>query len=228
MRYALYYAPAAGSAVHAFGTAWLGRDADTGAALSGPAYGLKPERVRAATESPRRYGLHATLKAPFVPAPGCDLATLTAAGRSFARTCAPVTLPGLVLADIGGFLALVPREPSAALNELAERCVREFDRFRAATKPEEFARRAAGLSAHRRELLTNWGYPYVLDEWRFHITVTERLDAAERAAFARALHEPVASFANEPLAVDALTLVVEPAPGEPFRHAGRFAFGAAA
>ena len=36
-------------------------------------------------------------------------------------------------------------------------------------------RRKAGLSAAQEKMLLRWGYPYVLDEFRFHLTLTGRL-----------------------------------------------------
>jgi len=196
-RHAIYYAPPAGSALARLGAAWLGRDAESGAILPQPvAGGLALEALTAA---PRRYGLHGTLKPPMRLAQGCGPEDLAAALRSLAARLAPVDLGPLRLARIEGFLALVPDPQPAALEHLAAEVVAGLDHLRAPPDEGELARRrAAGLGPRQEALLARWGYPHVMEEFRFHVTLTERL--AEEAAgpvtraaaahFAEALAEP--------------------------------------
>lgn len=216
MRYALYFAPPPDHALHRLGSAWLGRDAATGAAVAQPATGLAAEHLAAITASPRRYGLHATLAPPFALAEGCDAAGLAAAVSALAGRLAPVELmPRLGL--IEGFCALLPVGPVPAVDALAQACVELADPFRARPGATELARRrAAGLTARQDALLQRWGYPYLLDEYRFHMTLSERLPEAGRPAVQAALQRHFAPLLGRPLALDTLSLFVEPAAGDPF------------
>lgn len=227
-RYALYYAPAPETALAAFGASWLGRDADTGAERPQPAVpGLSPEALHEITADPRRYGFHGTLKPPFVLAEGSSEDSLLAAVASFARARAPFTLPLLKLVSLDGFLALVPSAVAPALDRLARDCVIGFDDFRALPSAAEIARRRqAGLSLRQEGLLARWGYPYVLDAYRFHLTLTRRLRPEEAAILLPALEPLTAPLCGAAVAVDALTVFVEPAPGAPFTVAARFSFDA--
>ena len=75
---------------------------------------------------------------------------------------------------IGGFVAIVPATPSPGLDELAADCVTGFERFRLPMTAQERSRRlAAGLSQHQTANLERWGYPYVFEEFRFHMTLTD-------------------------------------------------------
>jgi hypothetical protein len=210
-RYAIYYAPEPGSPLHAFGGAWLeGHPAGDYALRTLLSGGITRERLREITAGPRGYGFHATLKPPFALASGRTFDELSAAFARFAEACIPFEVAGLHLADIGGFLALTMREPSEPFAQLAERAVRAFEPFRAAPSAEELARRRhAGLNARERELLDGWGYPYVLDAWRFHMTLTQRLDDDERAVVRDALEPLVARFARVPLRIDAVSMFTQ-------------------
>ncbi len=229
-RYAVYFAPEPDSDLYRFGSAWLGRDARNGATTKATdVNGITAERIGEITAAPRRYGFHATLKPPFALAAGHTADELQRALQAFARDCTPFDMPPLRLAEIDGFLALVPRSPSTELTALAERAVRACDTFRAPPSAAERERRAhAALDARERELLAAWGYPYVLDRWRFHMTLTERLDSLERERVKTALEPIFAQFCREPLHVDAIALFVQPGRDEPFHYRARFAFGRAA
>ena len=227
-RYALYYAPAPGSALGHFGARWLGRDAAADKAVPHPALaGFAAEDLLQIIGEPRRYGFHGTLKAPFALADGRSESELADRLAAFAAARQPFTTAPLVLAEIGGFLALVPREQSSALHELAAQCVHDFDDFRAPATATELARRRAGnLSQRQNLLLARWGYPYVMEEFRFHLTLTDKLPPERRKAVRAALAPLVASFPHEPFAVDGVTLFVEHTPGEPFTVVRRFPFAA--
>lgn len=178
-RYAIYHAAARGSALDRFGSELLGYDAWSGSDLSFPD-GVPPD-WRGLTEEPRKYGFHATLKAPMALAADRTEAELLDACADFAgtRRVTPVIAP--VIASIDGFIAVVPAEPSDDLQELASACVTTFDSFRAPLEAEERARRnPSRLTPRQRDYLDRWGYPYVMEEFRFHMTLTGRLDNARR------------------------------------------------
>lgn len=211
-RYAVYYTPEAGTELAAFGADWLGWDSAAGAARPHPEFdGVD---VAAVTGTPRKYGFHGTIKPPFRLADGC---TADALAEALARLCsnaAPVTLQGLKLSRLGRFLALVPAGDATPLAQLAARAVQELDPFRAPpTEAELTKRRGARLSPTQDANLVQWGYPYVLDQFRFHMTLTGRLDAADLTAVEAALATPMAALNLAPYQMTGLTLLGEDAQG---------------
>ena len=216
-RFALYYLPASGSPLARFATAWLGRGTAPGRLA-----GIDAAWQRRLTAAPALYGLHATLKPPFRLAPGRNRAGLERAVRTLAAALPAFPAPPLRLAGLGGFLALVPQRPSPALARLAAVCVAGLDGFRAPPLPEDVARHRVGLDARQEALLTRWGYPYVMDAFRFHVTLTCRLGEAERAAARAALAPHVAPLCGRPWAMTEIALMRQAALGAPFRETGRY------
>lgn len=221
-RYAVYVAPDADSPLGRFGNAWLGFEPRSGADLPRPALtGLTESDIRRATAAPARYGFHATLKPPFALAEGTDVAALDAAVAALAAGLAAVDIPALRLAHIGRFLALVPDRPVAALDALAAECVTVLDRFRAPESPDRVRQRRDGLTDRQAALLAQWGYPYVLDEFRFHLTLSGPLAADGRASVAAALDKALGDILAAPLPVRDLALFGDPG-GGPFRLVKRY------
>jgi putative phosphonate metabolism protein len=227
-RHAIYFAPARDSALARFGDRWLGRDVESGALLEQPRlHAIAPARLRRLTEAPRHYGFHGTLKPPFVLAADSDANRLQAALSAFVAGQPAFVIPRLKLAAIGDFLALAPAGPVAPLNALAAACVEAFDAFRKPPEAAELARRlAAGLTPRQSELLARWGYPYVFDEFRFHLTLTGSIaDAAERETVRAALQPHLDPILADPLPVDALCLFRQSDRDAPFRLIARYGFG---
>ena len=220
-RYALYYAPRPAEPLAIFARNWLGWDPETGTPRSTPA------QFAEITAEPRRYGFHGTLKAPFALAEGATERDLLAAVGSFAATRTPFDLPRIILGDIGGFLALVPPARVEKLHELADACVSAFDAFRRPPDTKELAkRRQAPHSARQEELLGLYGYPYVLDQFRFHLTLTGRLtDPKQRACVSAILSEKLASLLEQPLPVRDLCLFRQADRATPFSVMARFVLG---
>lgn len=198
-RYAIYYAPEAGSALARAGAAWLGRDAE-GAPVPAPQPDLPGCRPMAElTASARRYGLHATLKPPMRLADGRSADDLIETAAAWAAARPPVDLGVLVLTGLGPFLALVPERQPPALTAFAAELVRGLDAFRAPPEPDELARRRAqGLTPRQEELLGLWGYPYVMEEFRFHITLTDALAPAEAGPVRAAVQARLAPVIGRP------------------------------
>lgn len=227
-RFALYLAPAADSALWRFGSAVLGHDAETGAAPAGPDLpGFDAETWQALTEEPRRYGFHGTLKAPFRLKEGAGEAELSAALATFAAGRHAFEMPPLEVSALGPFIALVPAAPVPQLNDLAAAAVTELDGLRAPLTADEMARRRPDrLSARQAEYLAAYGYPYVLDEFRFHMTLTGPLPERDRIHALNALRDAyAASGAAVPVRVSEVALYGQSAPGERFRLARRLPFG---
>jgi hypothetical protein len=191
-----------------------------------PGFTLK--QLNALTAEPRRYALHATLKAPFALASGCDVRALCAELAAFASSCEGFVMPPLRLAPIGRrFLALMPAEPCPPLDALAARCVTSFDHFRRPPAPDELSRRrAAGLDSVEEANLRRWGYPYVLDRFRFHVTLTGALDPASLERLRQPLAALFAPATREPMPITDIALFRESAPGRPFTLVARFPLAA--
>ena len=167
-RYAIYFAAGADSALSRFGGELLGYDPRGGSELPFP-----DEALLAAadwhdiTADPRKYGFHATLKAPMALAPGRTEAELMTACATFADKTRPIPVIRPIVDSISGFIAVIPSRPSAELQQLATDATRDFDAFRAPLTPEDRARRNPDkLTPRQRDHLDRWGYPYVMEERR--------------------------------------------------------------
>jgi hypothetical protein len=215
-RVAAYYAPELDDPLWAAGCAWLGRDPETGAAPAQPSV----PGLAAITADARLYGFHATLKAPMRLATDWD-ALLVDAERLAGRL-APFVLPSLRVANLSGFLALRETAPSPALQALADACTEALDVHRAPPLPEELARRrTGGLAPEEQAMLQRWGYPSAFATWRFHMTLSCRLDDAERervGAAAAAWFEAALAASRQ---VTSLCLFTQVGPGAPFMLAER-------
>jgi predicted GNAT superfamily acetyltransferase len=215
-RAAVYYAPERHDPLWTAGCTWLGADPETG-------FLLRPQPavpgIAAATTDPRRYGFHATLKPPMRLRGTFN--DFLADVETLVRRLTPFKMPRLRVADDFGFLALLA-EPSAALDELAAACVTELDIHRLPESAAEQAKRAVGRTESERRNLSRWGYPYVLQDWRFHMTLSNTNGAA-------ALLDPARRHFAEALdarrSFESLAIYVEPAPGENFRLVKRLNLG---
>ncbi len=227
MRYALYFTPPASDALTLAAQRWLGRNAFTGASLTQPAAdGLD---AAALTADPRRYGFHATLKAPFALAEGRSEAELLAEIGRFVAEAEPFEIPEVVIGRIGSFFALVPGDHCEPLQGFAGEVVRRFERFRAPLTSADIARRKPDeLSVAERQNLVQWGYPYVFDEFRFHMTLTGRVPAERRDTVEGVLLDHFTEFHSRPLPVTGLALFREPSRGADFTVHSLFPLGGAA
>lgn len=224
-RFAIYYTPPADAAVTRAAAAWLGRDAFTGDALGAPPLDeLGPSRWEEITADPRVYGFHATLKPPFRLSDGSSEDDLREQLRKFAASRQPFEAR-LGLGSISRFLALVLEWPCPEFVSLAADCVREFDSFRAAPSAQELERRRKPhLNPAQLAYVTQWGYPYVMEEWRFHMSLTCSLDPDASTKARKLLATTVAPCCREPFLVDSICLFEQPAAGAPFIVRERFRF----
>ncbi len=217
-RYAIYFAPRPGTELAVFGAHWFAGGANVA--------GLSDAELGAIVEQPARYGFHGTLKAPFRLNEGCSADDLFHAVDVLAGRQSLVRLPVFVLKRLGGFFALVPSAPCPELDLLARNCVAAFDGFRAPLSEEERARRLkAGLNARQEELLERWGYPYVLDQFRFHLTLTSALDDGTAETVEPVLHKLTADVLEQAVAVEDICVFGDPGGGEPFELIRRVPLG---
>lgn len=212
MRVAVYATPAPESALNRLAGDWLGRDAFSGR-LTRPA-GPHRDPVDAAAA---RYGFHATLRAPFRLKNSVDLDPLVGCLRALCAERAAPVIGRLVLGRLEDFFALVPAEPEPDLQRIEDCVLQAFEPYRAPLTAEEIARRRPErLSQRQRDYLDRWGYPFVREEFRFHMTLTGPVPGPAEDWRAD-LESRFAPVLGQPLPVDGLGIFVEPAPGAPFR-----------
>lgn len=216
-RFAVYYAPARTSAWWQAGCEWLGGDVETGVAYTAPQPSTVARTIADLTKAPRRYGWHGTLVAPFRLADGVTSRDALNEARHWASEQQAFVLP-VEAATLGDFVALRPADErgESGMRALASGALRALNSLRATPGAADMARRlAAPLTERQRALLVEWGYPYVFDEFRFHMTLSSSLEAAhERSALVDWWHERIAQLG--PLVIESAALFVEPGAGQPF------------
>jgi len=209
-RFAIYFVPPEGPLAD-FGAKWLGWDVVTGREV--PQFDVPG--LNDITMTPRKYGFHGTLKPPFRLKDGQTLRAFEHSVADLAAKLAPAMCDGLKLAQLGRFLALIPYGHLDGLQRVAEACVRELDEFRTpASEAELERRRKAGLSLRQESLLAQWGYPYVFEEFRFHLTLSGGLPKDDARGWTDRLQRHLPDF-PAPFVVDQIALCGE-------RQDGRF------
>ena len=133
----------------------------------------------------------------------------------------------LEIVCIGKFLALSPIASSVQLENMASDCVRAVDGFRAHRTAKELALyRQAKLTVHQDQMLENCGYPYILEEFRFHITLTGRIvDEPERDLAMAAAAKQCKDFIGKPLVINEVVICRKPSPDQAMRVVRRVPFG---
>ena len=218
-RYAIYFMPLETSELWAFGSQVLGYDAASGAEIPNGEFADL-------TSEPRRYGFHATLKAPFHLDEASSEDELCDFARQFAATRRAFEEPALILSILGHCIALTNARPSASLSQLADDCVRVFDRFRKPLSAADQAQRLLHrLSPRQIANLQRWGYPFVMEDFTFHMTLSSSLEAHKLQGMHRALQALYAPLAK-PVTFDAIAIFVQDAPTTRFRVLEKFRFGA--
>lgn len=231
-RHAAYFAPAHGHTLAELGAQWLGRCALTRCAVAAPAFsGIADTLFRHCTAAAARYGWHATMKAPFSLRTGLGVQAVPEAFAAFAQSQPAITLAALSLRNMGDYLALVPSEPSPTLQDLAFACVRALHPLAQPLSDQQVAqRRSTPLSPQQDAMLLQWGYPFVGDQFQWHMTLTGSLHGLapqtvqQLHAAASQWFEPVL---NRPLILDAISWFIEPHAGGDFYEAQRFPLGGA-
>lgn len=226
-RYAVYFRPP--EPWGQVGRQWLGRCEFSGAPL-GSSKGT-PAARELWTRAPRRYGLHATLKAPFRLRENTSPSDVDRAMRALVACRHPFEIR-LAVARLRGFLAWciegdAPGE--AHMNALAGDAVAALDALRAPPTEDERARRlAADLTAPELAMLARWGYPYAFDTFKFHISLTGHIDAAGLDDAQERLAALTAPIAGTRVPVQAIAVYVQPEPGADFVVAREYDFSGAA
>jgi hypothetical protein len=206
-RYAIFYTPRE-KAFAAFGASWLGWD--SAKAVEAPHPFVTGLDVAMLTDTPRKYGFHATLKAPFRLAAGCTETQLRAAVTDFASRHRAIDLGLFKLVGDHGFLALRPDGDPAVLQRAVAEIVMHFDRFRAPLSENDIARRRkAGLTARQDAQMLAWGYPFIFEDFHFHMTLSGAVDQTMRDAARPHLAQMIAPVLPPAPLLDGITLVGE-------------------
>jgi hypothetical protein len=223
-RYALYYAPPPDTQLAQLGNAWLGCDPASGDKRSGPTFAEMPsERLSHLLATPARYGFHGTIKAPFRLPKDATLSQLDETLSASVKTTAPVICNALKIRKFSNFYALCPVDAHAQIQDLAANFVRLLEPFRAPLDAFELARRRkTNLSAVQEKYLVNWGYPFVFEEFRFHMTLSGNVPNPEQKVFEAILENYWAPVLKEPFRLSQLCLFGDPGGGLPFKLLKRY------
>lgn len=229
-RHAAYYAPAPDSTLAQLGARWLGRCAHSRRAVPQPDFPhISPALLRSSTAAAARYGWHATMKAPFSLRQGVEMDAIPRAFQAWAQAQTARTLPPLVLRNMGDYLALVPRDPCSALQDLAFDCVRALHPLAQTLTAQQIAqRRRTPLTPQQDAMLLQWGYPFVGDAFQWHMTLTGSLTGLAESEVHRLQDAALAWFApvvNQTVELDALCWFAEPVAGGDFYEVQRFGLG---
>lgn len=175
-RYALYFSPDDNSPLGLFGNKILGRNSKSQRADDAVSNFSDQRRWKSLTKKPSHYGFHATLKAPFELAAGSSPVQLKQACQQLANKLAPIELTGLAPGLISDFAALSLSLQPDALAALARTCVEALEPFRAPISEQDIQRRLHQPMSERQLFqLKHYGYPYIFDDFQFHMTLSDKL-----------------------------------------------------
>lgn len=209
-RYAIFHTPT--GAFADWGAAWLGWDSEAGCAVAHPQNGTLD--VAKLTARPRKYGLHGTLKAPFHLAQDRSEAELRAVVAEFARTQPATHINAMTLQYAHGFVALRPADEATGVRALAADVVTAFEPFRAPLGDADIARRRkARLTPQQDAQLLRWGYPFVFDDFNFHLTLSGRLRPEDTEEVTDMLKPQLDALVPTPYPLDTITLMGQDADG---------------
>ena len=208
-RYAVYFLPPADTPLYRFGAGVIGYDAFSGRLIPFPdSIAGKIGDWKDLTADPRKYGFHATLKAPISLAQEYDENGLIAALSRFAAIPRAIPVIAPVVRMVGSFIAVVHDAPSPALQILAGDCVSAFDTFRAPlTVEDRLRRKVPALTEQQIANLDRWGYPYVFEEFRFHMTLTGPIHAKQRETILGLLQNEFCALNLPSVAIDHIGLL---------------------
>ena len=209
-RFAIYFTLEPTDPIYLLASIWLGYDLWSGKVVDQSNSPLLDENLTsysAQTSNPRQYGFHATLKPPFRLKQGESLVELDQALQNFSQQTSAFECEPLSIQQLGQFLSLCPPKPCQKLNKLAEQCVKTFDRFRAPLNQVEIKKRKPEqLSEPQKKYLEQWGYPFVCDEFQFHMTLSDKLRNPELEEISNYLKNRFSTVLGKPLVINQLCL----------------------
>lgn len=223
LRVAIYWTPEDDSPLARAAVGWLGRD---GRNLRHPdrmwPVSMTESRFRELIAAPFHYGFHGTIKPPFRLLEGVSVDDIVDSLETFSANRSAFILPPMKVARINNFFCLRPVASCQRLSRLAAETVKLFNCFRKPPGEAELQkRRKAGLNERQENLLLRWGYPYVMEEFRFHLTLTGNVeDPRERELLHEELSRRFAPVVQK-VFFSSLCLFIE-RDGRPLRLMKRF------
>lgn len=215
-RYAIYFVPEQTTRLGQFGDHWFGRTSEK-LLVEEVVTGLSVERYQKIIQSPRHYGFHGTLKAPFELHSNYNFQHLDTALTEFCNTFSPFNIGALALRAIADFIALVPENDLRQLQQLHQRLIKELNNLRAPLSNYDRDRFIARNLTHDQEgYLDRYGYPFVLNSFKFHLTLTSSLPEQERTACFKLLDNMTADFRHEVVPVNRICLFKQKTRQAPF------------
>ena len=217
-RYAIYYIP--DLPLFQIGSDWLGWNSITGQETT-----LSADHHRI-TDRPRKYGFHATVKPPFSLVSNSTQSDLQDAFHAFCASVSPATGGTLKISRLGRFLTMTQDVQSTEVTELAASTVSHFDKFRAPLSDQDIAkRRQRRLTPKQDALMLLWGYPYVMQEFKFHMTLTGPLQNDELDAIEHDANTWFREFLGQPLKIASLALLGEDSDSGRFHVVDKLSLG---
>ena len=209
-RFAVYYLPKVDSQLGTLGNHWLGWSVSDGEFVDRLTDPLIPKDIANVTKRAQKYGFHGTLKPPMQLKAEFGQTEFLSALRQLISTQRPFTIPEMHVRLIGNFLALTPSAPCHLLDQLATNLVVGLDDLRQPPDESEIAKRASvGLTKQQHLLLKKWGYPYVLEEFRFHLTLSDALHKDRSAALLDAARTIFSTATQSPIRISDVAAVGE-------------------
>lgn len=207
-RYAIYYCPPQENLLNKAAEEWLGYSAWLHEEVARPdGLSLPLDQLSKITSKPAVYGFHATLKAPMRLAEDCTFAMLSKAVEECAGILESIDIKVLTLRWIGSFLALVPDASSQELQNLSGAIVGQLDSMRAPLTDADIERRnPSKLTPNQLSHLHQWGYPYVGDEFRFHMTLSGPVAEEQKQEVENAARQHFGDLIDSPIYVDQLVI----------------------
>ncbi len=211
-RLAIYYTPRPYSEIALTASIWLGRDV-YGKKSSEPVVvdGFLATRRLELVSAPCHYGFHATIKPPFQLLEQKSVQYLKRRLHQFADGWHSFVLPPLEVSFMHDFFCLRPSGSCPLLAKLAADAMHFFDDYAKPLSKSEFERRRqTALSPRQELLLQTWGYPYVFEEFRFHLTLTGKVtDKEEKNILEKELQKRFHPGLCQDVSLDSLCLFME-------------------
>jgi len=183
-RYAIYYAPPKESNLEEFGRYWFGWDPINAKSINNKqrinylnGFGIKNlKNIDKNVLIAKKYGFHGTLIPPFKLNKNYSTNTLFKKTEEIAKKLKKFKFYKFKLKKINNFYAFVQNKKNNNINKLSNRLVRELFKFRSPlTKKEIDRRNPSKLSKLQLNILYKWGYPYLMSEFNFHMTLASEV-----------------------------------------------------
>ncbi len=180
-RYAIYYAPSENSELDLFGKCLLGWDPYKGVETTKSDLSKLPsfKKFSSLVLTPKQYGFHGTIKAPFKLKNEYTYNDLENKVREISKQIHSFYFDQLIIKKLGNFIGLIPTN-NLKVNAVSNKFVEELDYLRDELSESEIKKRKPHkLTSNQKQMLFKWGYPYVFDEFKFHLTLTSKLNVVE-------------------------------------------------